>query len=76
MSGMTGRLLAVDRVGVDERAAVLGKRSIKHEAKRLGIRLAVSMIDLTTLEGADTSGKVRHLCATAVCPDASRPEIP
>jgi deoxyribose-phosphate aldolase len=76
MSGMTGRLLAVDRVGVDERAAVLGKRSIKHEAKRLGIRLAVSMIDLTTLEGADTPGKVRHLCAKAVCPDGTRPEIP
>jgi deoxyribose-phosphate aldolase len=76
MSGMTGRMLAVDRVGVDERAAVLGKRSIKQEAKRAGIRLAVAMIDLTTLEGADTPGKVRHLCAKAVCPDGSRPEIP
>ena len=69
-------MLAVDRVGVDERAAVLGKRSIKTEAKRQGIRLAISMIDLTTLEGADTAGKVRHLCAKAVCPDGNRPEIP
>jgi deoxyribose-phosphate aldolase len=66
----------VDRVGVDERAATLGKRSIKHEAKRQGILLATSMIDLTTLEGADTPGKVRHLCAKAVCPDPARPEIP
>jgi deoxyribose-phosphate aldolase len=66
----------IDRVGVDERAAALGKRSIKNEAKRQGILLATSMIDLTTLEGADTEGKVRHLCAKAVVPDATRPEVP
>jgi deoxyribose-phosphate aldolase len=63
-------------VRVEERAATLGKRSIKNEAKRQGILLATSMIDLTTLEGADTPGKVRHLCAKAVCPDSNRPEIP
>ena len=73
---MSRTLVPVSRVRVEERAATLGKRSIKHEAKRQGILLATSMIDLTTLEGADTPGKVRHLCAKAVCPDANRPEIP
>jgi deoxyribose-phosphate aldolase len=73
---MSRTLLPVSRVRVEERAATLGKRSIKNEAKRQGILLATSMIDLTTLEGADTPGKVRHLCAKAVCPDANRPEIP
>ena len=66
----------VDRVGIEERAAVLGKRSIKTTAKQQGIRLAVSMLDLTTLEGADTAGKVRNLCAKAVCPAPTVPEIP
>lgn len=73
---MSRRLTSVDRVGVDARAAALGKRSIKHAAKAQGIRLAVSMIDLTTLEGQDTVGKVRHLAAKAVCPDPEHPEIP
>jgi deoxyribose-phosphate aldolase len=73
---MSRRLISVDRVGIEERAASLGRRSIKHEAKRQGILLATSMIDLTTLEGRDTPGKVRNLCAKAVCPDANRPEIP
>jgi len=73
---MSRTLVPVSRVRVEERAATLGKRSIKNEAKRQGILLATSMIDLTTLEGADTAGKVRHLCAKAVCPDANRPEIP
>jgi deoxyribose-phosphate aldolase len=70
------RLPHVDRVGIEERAAVLGKRSIKTTAKQQGIRLAVSMLDLTTLEGADTPGKIRHLCAKAVCPAPTMPEIP
>ncbi len=73
---MIRRLPNVDRVGIEERAAVLGKRSIKTSAKEQGIRLAVSMLDLTTLEGADTPGKVRHLCAKAVCPAPEMPEIP
>jgi deoxyribose-phosphate aldolase len=73
---MSRTLVPVSKVRVEERAATLGKRSIKNEAKRQGILLATSMIDLTTLEGADTPGKVRHLCAKAVCPDANRPEIP
>jgi deoxyribose-phosphate aldolase len=70
------RLPHVDRVGIEERAATLGRRSIKTTAKQQGIRLAVSTIDLTTLEGADTPGKVRHLCAKAVCPAPELPEIP
>jgi deoxyribose-phosphate aldolase len=73
---MSRSLTPVNRVGVDERAAALGRRSIKTTAKRQGILLATSMIDLTTLEGSDTPGKVRHLCAKGVCPDPSRPEIP
>jgi len=73
---MSRSLTPVNRVGVEERAAALGRRSIKTSAKRQGIRLAASMIDLTTLEGSDTPGKVRHLCAKAVCPDPARPEIP
>src|ERR1700727_2993056 len=73
---MARRLAYIDRVGVEERAAQLGRRSIKTTAKRVGIRLAVSTLDLTTLEGADTAGKVRHLCAKAVCPAPAIPEIP
>src|SRR5690242_21003890 len=73
---MSRSLTPVNRVGVDERAAALGRRSIKTTAKREGIRRAVSMIDLTTLEGADTPGKVRHLCAKAVVPAPELPEIP
>jgi deoxyribose-phosphate aldolase len=73
---MSRRLAHVDRVGVEERAAQLGKRSIKTTAKAQGIRLAVSMVDLTTLEGQDTPGKVRQLSAKAVCPAPTMPEIP
>ena len=70
------RLPHVDRVAVEERVATLAKRSIKADAKQQGIRLAVSVLDLTTLEGADTPGKVRQLAAKAVCPAPAPPEIP
>jgi deoxyribose-phosphate aldolase len=73
---MIRRLPHVDRIGIEERAAWLGKRSIKTSAKQQGIRLAVSMVDLTTLEGQDTAGKVRQLAAKAVCPAPTMPEIP
>ena len=73
---MRRRLAPVDRVGVDERAAVLGKRSIKASSQQEAIRLAISMVDLTTLEGQDTRGKVAQLAAKAVCPAPERPEIP
>jgi deoxyribose-phosphate aldolase len=66
----------VDRVGIQERVDALAKRSIKGEAKREGLLLAISMLDLTTLEGADTPGKVRQLAAKAVTPSPAYPEVP
>jgi len=66
------RVPRIDQVGVEERAASFTKRSIKNEAKRTGLRLAVSMMDLTTLEGADTKGKVSQLCRKARQPMAAR----
>jgi deoxyribose-phosphate aldolase len=62
-------LPGVDAVGLEARAAGLGTRSIKTTAKAYAIDLAISMIDLTTLEGADTVGKVRALCAKGTHPD-------
>jgi deoxyribose-phosphate aldolase len=62
-------LPGVDQVGADARAASLGTRSIKTDAKAFAIDLAIRMIDLTTLEGADTPGKVRALCAKGRRPD-------
>ncbi|MGW0992754.1 deoxyribose-phosphate aldolase [Streptomyces sp. NPDC002520] len=62
-------LPGVDTVGLEARAASLGTRSIKTTAKAYAIDLAISMVDLTTLEGADTPGKVRALGAKAVHPD-------
>jgi deoxyribose-phosphate aldolase len=69
-------LPSVDPVGVEARAAQLASRSIKKESKRGLIDLAISMVDLTTLEGADTPGKVRALCRKGVTPDAEVPGTP
>ncbi|MEV4414633.1 deoxyribose-phosphate aldolase [Catellatospora sp. NPDC049609] len=69
-------LPGVDRVGADARAAGLGTRSIKTTAKAWAIDLAIRMVDLTTLEGADTPGKVRALCAKARRPDPADPTCP
>ncbi len=69
---LKGQVPRVDQVGVEERASSFTKRSIKNEAKRMGLRLAVSMMDLTTLEGADTKGKVSQLCRKARQPMAAR----
>ena len=69
-------LPGVDHVGADARAAGLGTRSIKTTSKAWAIDMAISMIDLTTLEGADTAGKVRSLCAKAMAPDPSDPSAP
>jgi deoxyribose-phosphate aldolase len=69
-------LPGVDRVGADARAAELSTRSIKTTAKAFAIDLAISMIDLTTLEGQDTPGKVRALCAKARHPDPTDPTTP
>ena len=65
----------VDQVAVEERAAQLAKRSIKKSAKVAGLRLAVRMMDLTTLEGKDTPGKVRALCNKALLPLDKDPTI-
>ncbi|HBS27958.1 MAG TPA: deoxyribose-phosphate aldolase [Phycisphaerales bacterium] len=66
----------VDRVMADQRAASFTKRSIKGSAKGVGLRLALSMLDLTTLEGKDSPEKVRSLCRKAVRPDAGDPTLP
>ena len=65
----------VDAVGVEERAAKYTTRSIKRKAKVFGLKLAVSMLDLTTLEGKDTPGKIESLCRKAVRPHED-PAIP
>jgi len=70
------RIGSVDAVAVEERAASLALRSIKRESKLFALELAVRMIDLTTLEGADTPGKVAALSSKAVRPDPSDPTIP
>jgi deoxyribose-phosphate aldolase len=69
-------LPGVDAVGLEARAAGLGTRSIKTSAKAYAIDLAISMIDLTTLEGADTPGKVRSLCAKGIRPDPGDRTVP
>src|SRR5260221_14764354 len=66
----------VDAVAAEERAASLAKRSLKKESKVWGLRLAISMMDLTTLEGKDTRGKVWALCQKAIRPDPVDPGVP
>ena len=70
------RTTAVDAVGLEERAASLGKRSIKRESKLWALDLAIRCMDLTTLEGVDTAGKIVAMCAKAVRPDPIDPSIP
>jgi deoxyribose-phosphate aldolase len=70
------RIGAVDAVALEQRAAALATRSIKRESKLAALELAIRMIDLTTLEGADTPGKVAALCSKALRPDPSDPGIP
>jgi deoxyribose-phosphate aldolase len=69
-------LPGVDQVGVEARAATLATRSIKTTAKAFALDLAIRMVDLTTLEGQDTPGKVRALCAKGLRPDATDPSCP
>ena len=76
LAGFLRGLPGVDAVGADERAARLSGRSIKTTAKAYALDLAVRMVDLTTLEGADTPGKVRALGAKAVHPDPADPSAP
>src|SRR6187399_2550517 len=69
-------LPGVDQVGLEARAASLATRSIKKASKRWAIDAAISMVDLTTLEGADTRGKVQALAAKAKRPDPEHPDTP
>nr|WP_245559007.1 deoxyribose-phosphate aldolase [Humibacter albus] len=71
LRGFVLGLPGVDAVGLEQRAAALATRSIKTSSKRRALDTIVSLIDLTTLEGADTPGKVRSLAAKAVLPDPS-----
>jgi deoxyribose-phosphate aldolase len=70
------RIGSVDQVAVEERAATLARRSIKRDSKLFALDLAVRMIDLTTLEGADTPGKVAALCSKAIRPDPADVTVP
>jgi len=76
LTGWLHGLPGVDQVGADARAAGLATRSIKTTSKAWAIDTAISMIDLTTLEGADTEARVRSLCAKATNPDLSDPATP
>ena len=71
-----GNLSGVDQVGAEARAAMLATRSIKTTSKRWAIDTAITMVDLTTLEGADTPGKVKALCTKAVRPDPTDSSVP
>lgn len=66
----------IDTIGVEERIARFTKRSIKNESKMHALKLAMSMMDLTTLEAKDTPGKVRQLCAKAMRPYEAMPDLP
>lgn len=69
-------LPGVDEVGIKARTTALGTRSIKNESKSWAIDMAIRMVDLTTLEGMDTPGKVRAMCAKALRPDPTDPTAP
>jgi deoxyribose-phosphate aldolase len=74
--GRLPRIWSVDAVALEARAAELAKRSIKRESKVFALELAIRMMDLTTLEGADTPGKVRALCTKAMYPDPGDASVP
>jgi deoxyribose-phosphate aldolase len=66
----------IDQVGVEQRVSRLNSRSIKKDSKIQALKMALSMVDLTTLEGMDTEGKVRQLCQKALRPHIQQPELP
>ena len=76
LGSVLGRQTAVDQVGVELRVENLARRSIKKASKLWALDLAIRMIDLTTLEGRDTPGKIRALCAKAIHPQPGDPSIP
>ncbi len=73
---LVARVPAVDAVGLEQRAAALATRSIKKDSKLRALDLAIRCMDLTTLEGADTPGKIVAMCAKAVRPDPTDASIP
>jgi deoxyribose-phosphate aldolase len=73
---LVARVPAVDAVGLEQRAAALATRSIKKGAKLRALDLAIRCMDLTTLEGSDTQGKIVAMCAKAVRPDPTDPSVP
>ncbi len=72
LAGLSG----VDQIGAEARAAMLATRSIKTTSKNWAIDTAISMVDLTTLEGSDTPGKIKALCSKAVRPDPTDATVP
>src|SRR5919108_3414264 len=70
------RIGSVDAVALEERAGSLARRSIKREAKVFALELAIRMMDLTTLEGQDTPGKIAALATKGIRPDPSDPGVP
>jgi len=76
MTANFSNIVPIDEVGVEERVARFNTRSIKKESKNFALRLALSMVDLTTLEGMDSPGKVRQLCRKAMNPLPGREDIP
>jgi deoxyribose-phosphate aldolase len=76
IEAMVERVGGVDQVGIEQRVESLTRRSIKRESKLWALDLAIRMMDLTTLEGKDTEGRVRSLCAKGIRPDPSDPTIP
>src|SRR3954464_6419594 len=76
LGSLLGRVSSVDQVGVEERVDSLKKRSIKKQSKLWALDLAIRMMDLTTLEGKDTPGKIRALCAKGIHPQPGDPTIP
>ena len=76
LGSVLGRQTAVDQVGVELRVESLKRRSIKKASKLWALDLAIRMMDLTTLEGRDTPGKIRALCAKAMHPQPGDPSIP
>ncbi len=78
LGSLLGRVTAVDEVGVNERVDMLKRRSIKKASKMWALELAITMMDLTTLEGKDTPGKIRAMCVKAMRPmpgDATIPSV-
>lgn len=68
--------VSIDQTNIEERVSRLNKRSIKKESKVAGIKMAISMMDLTTLDARDTPARVKQLCAKAVRPHDALPDVP